>query len=89
MGYCVEATFQELPENDEPLAEWVKSQRGIVAHTVHIRRFGTHGDELEVGFIQVRTIAGDPPFPELEEKCAELGYKQPSGPFRDCKDRYR
>jgi hypothetical protein len=86
MSYCVEATFSELPANDEAFTEWLKNQHGIVPNTVHVRRFG---DEVEVGFIQVRTITGDPPFPNLEQECAELGYRLASGRFRDCKNRYR
>lgn len=85
--YCVEATFDGLPKNDDPLLEWLKVQRGVVPDTVHIRRIETERDKLEVGFIQVRTIAGEPPLPNLEMKCAELGYKGPNGHFRDCKNR--
>jgi hypothetical protein len=89
LSYCVEATFRELPDNDEALVEWLKTQPGIVPNTVHARRFGPERVELEVGFIQVRTMSGHPPFPNLEAKCAELGYLDPNGPFLDCKDRYR
>jgi hypothetical protein len=89
LSYCMEAEFARLPPDDDRLVEWLKVQPGVVAHTVLVRRFGGEGKQLEVGFLQVRSLAGDPPFPDLDRKCRELGYRAPDGPFRDCKDRYR
>ena len=89
LGYCVEWEFGQMPPNDDALVEWLKVQPGIISRTVQIRRFGANGTELEVGLIQVRTLAGDPPFPDLDQQCAELGYAQPKGKFVDCKNPYR
>lgn len=88
-SYCVEAQFTIMPVDDERLAAWLKDQPGIVPHTVLVRRFGSDSKELEVGFIQVRTLAGSPQFPKLDEKCAALGYEHPKNRFMDCKNRYR
>jgi hypothetical protein len=84
--YCVETTFGELPEDDELLVQWLGDQPGVVGRTVHTQRIGTSPVQLQVGFIQVRTMAGEPPFPNLEARCAALGYRDPTGPFVDCKD---
>src|SRR4051794_5871822 len=70
LSYCVEAEFGKMPADDVRLIEWLKVQPGIVPHTVNVRRFGPKEEELEVGFIQVRTLAGDPQFPNLDQQCA-------------------
>jgi hypothetical protein len=89
LGYCVEVEFGQMPPNDDALVEWLKVQAGIIPRTVQVRRFGANGTELEISFIQQRTLAGDPPFPDLNQQCAALGYAQPKGNFVDCKNRYR
>jgi hypothetical protein len=89
LSYCVEIEFGQMPPNDDALVEWLKVQPGIVPPTVQVRRFGANGTELEVGFIQQRTLADDPPFPDLDQQCTALGYAQPKGKFVDCKNRYR
>lgn len=83
--YCVRATFSYLPENDDRLAAWLRQQPSVVAHTVEIGRRGIDSKELEVVFIQVRTASGSPPFPLLDEQCAELGYRSDGSRFSDCK----
>src|SRR3954447_23075731 len=69
LSYCVEARFTTLPADDEQLAAWLKTQPGVVPHTVHIRRFEPGGRLLEVGFIQVRNLAGEPQCPNLDSQC--------------------
>jgi hypothetical protein len=76
-----------LPADDERLEEWLKSQPGVIAHHVITRRTGPAGKTLKVGFLQVRNLAGEPPFPDLASTCAKLGYSGPNVKFRDCKDR--
>ena len=82
--YSVEASFSQCPKSDKLLVEWLKGQRGIVPHTVSVQRSGPDGSVVRIVFIQVRTFAGDPPFPYLETQCERLGYLGPRGPFVDC-----
>src|ERR1700730_16774664 len=86
-SHCVQAEFLSLPKEDLALKEWLMSQPGIVPHTVTIRRFGPESRHLEIGFIQVRNLAGSPPFPNLEGECRMLGYGGMIATFRDCQDR--
>lgn len=85
--FCLEGKFQTMPADDNKLMAWLGTQPGVVPHQVHVRRF--EGGIVEVGFIQVTTLAHNPPLPDLDSKCAELGYKGPDGPFHDCENRYR
>jgi hypothetical protein len=87
ISYCVEAQFTALPADDKALSAWLANQPGVVAHTVHIGRHGVGGRLLKVGFIQVRNLLGQPPFPDLESRAPDLGYEGLDGPFRDCVDR--
>jgi hypothetical protein len=89
LSYCVEAQFSSLPKDDASLEEWLKTVPGVVPHTVSVRRFGPGRTLLEVGFIQSRDLAEEPPFPDLDDACKGLGYAGQDGPFRDCKDRHR
>jgi hypothetical protein len=86
--YCVEARFAALPPDDTPLREWLKTQPGVVPHTVGVTRGGSDGKLLKVVFLQSRNLAGNPPFPDLEAVCVTLGYGGPDAPFRGCADRY-
>jgi hypothetical protein len=88
-GYCVEARFAALPVDDKPLCEWLKTQPGVVPDsTVSVTREGPDGKLLKVSFIQVRNLAGNPPFPGLDAACMRLGYSGPDSPFRDCVNPY-
>lgn len=86
-GYVVEARFSEMPTNDNSLVEWIRSQPGVVRHTVHIGRF--ESNLLYVTFIQSQNLLGEPPFPNLDAGAKSLGYRGADGPFRDSKDRSR
>jgi len=77
--FCVSAQFARMPVDDEPLKDWLKAQPGIIPHTVIAKR---QGDMLYVRFIMSQTTSGKPPFPDLSNKCASLGY----GPSADWKD---
>jgi hypothetical protein len=77
-----------MPANDKALTEWLRSQPGVVPHTVAIGRFDG-GKLLYVGFIQSRNLAGKPPFPDLNGHVGGLGYAESDGPFRDAADRSR
>jgi len=77
-----------MPPTDKPLVEWLRSQPGVVSHTVAVGRF--KDDKLLcVGFIQSRNLAGQPPFPDLDGQTPRLGYAGADGPFRDAADRSR
>lgn len=83
--YSVKASFSQLPENDLQLTEWLRCQPNVVAHTVQIVRCGADSRDLEVSFIQVRTVSGSPTFPPLDETCDKLGYVSEGSRFSDRK----
>jgi hypothetical protein len=87
-GYVVEARFEKMPPSDRALIEWLRCQPGIVPHTVAIGRFDD-GKLLYVTFIQSRSLAGQPPFPDLNGQITCFGYTGSDGPFRDAADRSR
>jgi hypothetical protein len=87
--YCVEARFDTMPPNDKALADWLRSQPGVVPHTVAIGRFEQGGKLLYVRFLQSRNMAGEPPFPDLDGRVSALAYAESDGPFRDASDRSR
>jgi hypothetical protein len=86
--YVVEARFEKMPPDDKALIEWLRSQPGIVSHTVAIGRF-EDGKLLYILFIQSRSLSGRPPFPDLNGNVGRLGYMESDGPFRDAEDRSR
>jgi hypothetical protein len=88
-SYCVEARFDKMPPNDKALIDWLRSQPGVVPHTVAIGRFEEGGRLVFVGFIQSRNLAGEPPFPDLNGQVKNLGYTGSDGAFHDSVDRTR
>jgi hypothetical protein len=86
--YVVEARFEKMPPNDKALIEWLRSQPGVIPHLVAIGRFDD-GKLLYVSFIMSRSLAGQPPFPDLNGQVSSLGYIDSDGPFRDSADRTR
>ncbi len=83
-GYTVQADFDTLPPDDRALKSWLLVQPGIVAHTVHFGRVGPDRKIVRIMFTQVRNQAGDPPFPDFDKACRELGYTGGSSRFRHC-----
>ncbi len=81
--YCVAAVYVAAPEDDAALAQWLKNQPGVVPHTVHVDRPPANPRKLIVSFIQVRTLNGQPPFPELEAAAKARGYELSSPGFQD------
>jgi len=77
--YHVTAVYDRMPADDRLLEKWLKSQPGIVEHTVHTERAG---HALHVRFIMSRTLFGSPPFPDLSRACDGLGY----GPLSSWND---
>jgi hypothetical protein len=88
-GFELEARFETFPADDEPLKEWLRRQWGVIPHLVAVGRFGDDKKLLVVTFSQVRNLAGEPPLPDLDAVCKELGYRNPDGRFRDSVDRER
>ena len=86
--YSVEARFEKMPASDHALLMWLRAQPGIIAHTVSVDRLDD-GTQLRVTFLQVRNLAGEPPFPDLDGRVGSMGYAQPDGPFRDSVDPHR
>jgi hypothetical protein len=85
IGFCVEARFETLPADDQRLIDWLKTEPGIVAHSVTVERIGDDKKSLRVHFIQSRNvIKQDRPFPNFDAQCVKLGYLGPDGTFRDC-----
>jgi hypothetical protein len=85
----VESRFETLPPDDKRLRAWLLAQPGVVPDRAWVGRFGPDKKVVGVMFIQVRTLAGDPPFPNLDDACRALGYDGQNGPFRDCEDKER
>ena len=83
LGYTVEAEFADFPPDDTALEEWLRRQPGVVKAFVG-QREGEPG-VLVIDVLMVRNGWGDPPFPDLETKCDELGYHGRAGRFRDSK----
>jgi hypothetical protein len=69
--YSLKATYERMPADDSQLEAWLKVQRGVVPHTVHISR---EKSNLRVIFIMVRNSHGSPPFPDLSSGCELLNY---------------
>ena len=85
IGYALIAEFDEVPPTDEPLVEWIKSHKGIYASFVNREKIGTRwAIKVYVGI--THDGWGNPPFPKLESKCEELGYRGISGRFRPDRD---
>ena len=76
--YELDATYQNAPDSDDKLRNWVIAQPNVVEHTVHINR--RDNQKLEVIAIVCQNSWNARPFIELDRKCAELGYEL-AGPF--------
>jgi hypothetical protein len=74
-SYTVHASYLKMPANDTMLANWLKNQPGVVAHTVHIDR---KGKIIYVTFVKSDTISQAIPFPDLSSACDQYGYAPPS-----------
>lgn len=85
-GNSAHAHFASLPADDEQLLAWLKRQRNVVPHTVHVNRIDNH--TIELVFIQVRNGWGIPALPEYESACESFGYfdgKWNRGPIKRIK----
>src|SRR6478735_7794285 len=64
--YNVKTHYGQMPTDDTALENWLKSQAGVVAHTVHTRR---DGNELHVSSIMSQTLSAGPPVPDFSNAC--------------------
>ena len=87
-SYCVETELNQWPPNDDELLNWLRSQPGVISHTVHAKRGGAANDVLRIGFMQSHNLASQPPFPSLEKEANAIGYKGVNIHFCDCRNRY-
>jgi|GEM_PF-4073785 len=76
--YSVESRFANGPTDDTQLVNWLKSQTGIVAHTVHIKR---RTDMLVLEFVMPQNAWQSPPFPDVEQAALRFGYSIDSNGF--------
>jgi hypothetical protein len=81
LGYVVEAEFAGFPPDDTALEEWLRAQPGVAVVFVGHRQ--NEPKVLVVHMIMTRDGWGRPPFPDLESKCDELGYRGRVGRFLD------
>jgi hypothetical protein len=83
VGYTVEAEFASLPADDHELEAWLKTEPGVVPHTVYVWRKKAAPKVVVVDFTMVKSEWGSPPFPDLEAACERLGYRGRVGKFKD------
>jgi hypothetical protein len=69
--YEVHATYIQMPADDKVLESWLKTQPGVLAHTVHIER---QGNDIRAVFMLSKTIHGGAPPPDLSNTCDRFGY---------------
>src|SRR5262249_23677898 len=81
-GYELEADFTDLPRDDGALEGWLRNQPGIYYAWIERNPIGGQWGRV-VSFGTPRDSGGRPPLPDLESKCAELGYQGQKGRFRD------
>ena len=58
VGHDVEATFASLPDDDHALEQWLKSQEGVVPHTVHVEREESDATKTDRVFHHVQERMG-------------------------------
>jgi hypothetical protein len=81
-SYSVATEFDEVPPSDAALEKWLQGQPGVFRAWVERQSVAPRsGVVVTVGM--THNSWGDPPFPDLAGKCAELGYRGQQGPFRD------
>lgn len=78
--FVVSTSMSMAPETDLKFSNWLKSQPGVVPHTVNVVRDGGH--HIQVTFLMSQDGWNNPPFPAIESACASLGYRLVQ-PFED------
>ena len=80
--YSLEATCHDAPESDDELRAWLAEQPGVLEHAIIINRYKT--GQIELHLMVVQDSWGNPPFPDVNSKCTDLGYDI-SRPFAHMK----
>lgn len=83
--YSLEAEFGSAPGDDVPLVEWLKSQSGVVPHTVDVQRTAMRPPKLVVSFIMQRNAWGRPRLPALADQARAFGYSLATPDFNDTR----
>lgn len=83
--YRVQCTCLSLPADDGALQDWLAEQPGVLSRTVHIQR--SEANQVSISIMMARDVWDQPPFPDLEAKCKELGYDLGDGRFEDVRRR--
>ena len=78
VSHSLATTYQSAPESDDALRAWLAEQPGVVEHTIQINRY--EENRIELHLIVTQDSWRNPPFPDIDSKCTELGYNM-SGPF--------
>ena len=81
--YAVESRFSAAPSDDSAFDDWLKSQSGVISHTVQVQR---HDDMLVLTFMMSQNSWRDPPFPDVENAASRFGYSIDSIGFVDQRD---
>src|SRR5436190_20941256 len=81
VGFSLIGEFEDVPPSDLPLEEWISSQKGV------FKAFVSREKKDNLWVIKViggrtRNGRGEPPFPKVDEKAFELGYRAGTGGFR-------
>jgi hypothetical protein len=76
----VEAQFEQMPENDKELEDWLKSQREVAPDSVGVYR---NGKTVQVWYRLSRNYWSKQPIPDLNLKCKSLGYIGHNAAFHD------
>ena|SRR5262245_45910221 len=84
IGYEVEAEFAELPPDDAALEAWLKQQPGVLI--VEVTRIESR-KAIRIFLLMGQNLHYKPPVPNLEQACAELGYRGQRDRFRDTEPR--
>src|SRR5262245_42124994 len=80
--YRVEREVDEGTPTDVGLEQWMQAQAGVWRAGGKRRASGARW-QLVVIVGMTQNQLHEPPFPDLDAKCAELGYRGQQGPFRD------
>ena len=83
--YSVEAEFASMPPDDSRLEQWIKAQPGIVSATAQRDEANPRLLRIYVGIVQ--NMFHEPPLPDINLACRELGYRGQAAPFDDIAHR--
>jgi hypothetical protein len=75
MLYSVTAEFQELPESDDSLRQWLRNQPGVVHSYWSTPQITRSGKSVTVKWHHWKTWPRDPVSPNLREQFRNFGYR--------------